>query len=239
MNISWYIDIFTPSPPKIKIRSGSSEDQEWRRLSVHICSVGVELPVITECKLLLTLWWTCAMCLVCGTGERVENKQVLVNKSMPTVTQTPLEGSTQPGQPQYRDVPIRWEATTRPLCLSHLAVNSPVCGTHRCYSLSLSLCLALCSYKGSTDSYIEKVMISSNAEDAFLIKILLRQTRRPEIGDKFSSRHGQKGFYVRTLSCLVKRAAHWARNLNVQGTPDCIHLQQPQNLNLSWEIVND
>lgn len=49
------------------------------------------------------------------------------------------------------------------------------------------------SYKGSTDSYIEKVLISSNAEDAFLIKILLRQTRRPEIGDKFSSRHGQKG----------------------------------------------
>ncbi|KAA8590256.1 hypothetical protein FQN60_014190 [Etheostoma spectabile] len=92
---------------------------------------------------------------ICSPGEKVENKQVLVNKSMPTVTQTPLEGSTLPGQPQYRDVPI--------------------------------------SYKGSTDSYIEKVMISSNAEDAFLIKILLRQTRRPEIGDKFSSRHGQKG----------------------------------------------
>ena len=41
-----------------------------------------------------------------GAGEKVENKQVLVNKAMPTVTQTPLEGSTQPGQPQYRDVPI-------------------------------------------------------------------------------------------------------------------------------------
>lgn len=49
------------------------------------------------------------------------------------------------------------------------------------------------SYRGSVPSYIEKVMISSNSEEAHLIKILLRQTRTPEIGDKFSSRHGQKG----------------------------------------------
>uniref|UniRef100_A0A8C4ID02 DNA-directed RNA polymerase subunit beta n=1 Tax=Dicentrarchus labrax TaxID=13489 RepID=A0A8C4ID02_DICLA len=65
------------------------------------------------------------------------------------------------------------------------------CCSRKCASSFLSF--SHCSYKGSTDSYIEKVMISSNAEDAFLIKILLRQTRRPEIGDKFSSRHGQKG----------------------------------------------
>ncbi|KAJ9598562.1 hypothetical protein L9F63_010753, partial [Diploptera punctata] len=49
------------------------------------------------------------------------------------------------------------------------------------------------TYKGPVPSYIEKVMVSSNSEEDFLIKILLRQTRRPEIGDKFSSRHGQKG----------------------------------------------
>jgi DNA-directed RNA polymerase III subunit RPC2 len=39
-------------------------------------------------------------------GEKVENKQVLVNKSMPTVTQIPLEGSNVPQQPQYKDVPV-------------------------------------------------------------------------------------------------------------------------------------
>lgn len=41
-----------------------------------------------------------------SVGEKVENKQVLVNKSMPTVTQIPLEGSNVPQQPQYKDVPI-------------------------------------------------------------------------------------------------------------------------------------
>lgn len=41
-----------------------------------------------------------------SSGEKVENKQVLVNKSMPTVTQIPLEGSSVPQQPQYKDVPI-------------------------------------------------------------------------------------------------------------------------------------
>jgi hypothetical protein len=79
--------------------------------------------------------------------------QVLVNKSMPTVTLNPINPLQ--AQPEYRDVPQ--------------------------------------VYKGPVPSYIEKVMLSSNAEESFLIKLLLRQTRRPEIGDKFSSRHGQKG----------------------------------------------
>lgn len=48
-------------------------------------------------------------------------------------------------------------------------------------------------YKGPEPSYIDQVMMSVSDNDQALIKVLLRQTRRPELGDKFSSRHGQKG----------------------------------------------
>ncbi len=49
------------------------------------------------------------------------------------------------------------------------------------------------SYKGPTHGYVDKVLLTSSAEDHCLIKVLFRSTRRPELGDKFSSRHGQKG----------------------------------------------
>lgn len=83
------------------------------------------------------------------------SSQVLINKSMPTVTQTPVAGDDSKKAGEFKEVPI--------------------------------------TYKGSVPSYVEKVMISSNNEDAYIFKLLLRQTRRPELGDKFSSRHGQKG----------------------------------------------
>lgn len=46
-------------------------------------------------------------------------------------------------------------------------------------------------HKGNP-AFIDRVLITKS-EDQTLIKICLRQTRVPEIGDKFSSRHGQKG----------------------------------------------
>lgn len=92
---------------------------------------------------------------IAAPGEMVENRKVMVNKSMPAATNNPVNPGNVQTQPEYCDVPVL--------------------------------------FKGPVPAYIEKVMVSSNSDDAFLIKLLLRQTRRPEIGDKFSSRHGQKG----------------------------------------------
>lgn len=49
------------------------------------------------------------------------------------------------------------------------------------------------TFKGSTPVVADKVLITSNDTDHVLVKCMLRETRRPELGDKFSSRHGQKG----------------------------------------------
>ncbi|PSS09193.1 hypothetical protein M430DRAFT_69614 [Amorphotheca resinae ATCC 22711] len=49
------------------------------------------------------------------------------------------------------------------------------------------------TYRLPDPSYIDKIMISQTESDATVIKVQTRQTRRPELGDKFSSRHGQKG----------------------------------------------
>ena len=49
------------------------------------------------------------------------------------------------------------------------------------------------SYRSSAPSYVDRVLISSNESEQFLIKVMMRQVRRPELGDKFASRHGQKG----------------------------------------------
>jgi len=40
---------------------------------------------------------------------------------------------------------------------------------------------------------VDQVMLTTNESDNLVVKVLVRNTRRPEQGDKFSSRHGQKG----------------------------------------------
>jgi DNA-directed RNA polymerase III subunit RPC2 len=49
------------------------------------------------------------------------------------------------------------------------------------------------TYRGAENGMIDRVMLTSTATEHMLIKVLMRHTRRPELGDKFSSRHGQKG----------------------------------------------
>ena len=40
---------------------------------------------------------------------------------------------------------------------------------------------------------MDRQILTSNMEYPRIIKTILRQSRRPELGDKLSSRHGQKG----------------------------------------------
>ncbi|KAH8770127.1 hypothetical protein F5883DRAFT_493775 [Diaporthe sp. PMI_573] len=49
------------------------------------------------------------------------------------------------------------------------------------------------AYRIPDPAYIDKVMVTQTERETVLVKVQTRQTRRPELGDKFSSRHGQKG----------------------------------------------
>lgn len=47
--------------------------------------------------------------------------------------------------------------------------------------------------KAHTPLNVDRVILTSNEEYDLLVKTIFREMRRPELGDKFSSRHGQKG----------------------------------------------
>ena len=104
---------------------------------------------------------------IVGAGEIVEDRHVLVNKYSPTSTTMSLM--------EQQNI-----AAANNNGISNAFAEQEYKETPLVYQNPVAAC-------------IEKVMLTSNDEDAFIVKLLTRQTRRPEIGDKFSSRHGQKG----------------------------------------------
>ena len=101
---------------------------------------------------------------ICMVGELMDSGSIMVNKESPADTSTSMGGAEYGGQG-----------------------NSMAALSQMEYKYSGM------SYKNSAPSYVDKVLITSNENEQFLIKVMVRQVRRPEVGDKFASRHGQKG----------------------------------------------
>jgi DNA-directed RNA polymerase III subunit RPC2 len=102
---------------------------------------------------------------ICRVGEKLESGSIMVNKQCPTDTSSNLGGA------EFGFGANGQAAIARQVQYKHAPL----------------------SYKSSAPSYVDKVVITSNENEQFLIKVMVRQVRRPEIGDKFASRHGQKG----------------------------------------------
>merc|ERR1712159_584120 len=47
-------------------------------------------------------------------------------------------------------------------------------------------------YNNLVSAYVDRVILTMDQTGTTVYKVVTRQTRRPEIGDKFASRHGQK-----------------------------------------------
>jgi len=107
---------------------------------------------------------------ICLVGEKLDGGCLMVNKESPTDTTNDIS------ETEYH------------------AQNNGMANLSR-----INYKFSGLSYKGSTPSYVDKVLITSNEAEQFLIKVTTRQIRRPEVGDKFASRHGQKG----VCGCIV------------------------------------
>jgi len=100
---------------------------------------------------------------ICMVGEMLDNGSIMVNKESPVDTSMAIAGSEFGSQGTQAAIA---QMEYKPSGLS---------------------------YRSSAPSYVDKVLITSNEYEHFLVKVCVRQVRRPEVGDKFASRHGQKG----------------------------------------------
>lgn len=122
-----------------------------------------------------------------GTGE------VLVNKQVPTVTRDilPAGGGGMgagggPGAPGGALLGGGMGAGAGVGGASLLSPPVPAAAAFRPAPVTWK------GYAGERAT-VERVTLSSSDETPCAIKVMVRHARRPELGDKFSSRHGQKG----------------------------------------------
>lgn len=107
---------------------------------------------------------------IANVGERASDGEVVINKYMP-------EHSNSSG-----------------LSETNSQTNGVGSSTALTSNASRSYIPQPSKYKLKDKSIIDKVMFYKNEQSGTtLLKVQTRQTRIPEVGDKFSSRHGQKG----------------------------------------------
>jgi len=102
---------------------------------------------------------------ICRVGEKLKDQFIVINREIPV-----------------EDRDLR-QIDDRGACTSHVHqfTTTPTYKPHPCM------------YKAPTSSVVDRVLLTANETDQFIVKVMLRQCRRPEVGDKFASRHGQKG----------------------------------------------
>ncbi|KAK6779042.1 hypothetical protein RDI58_025760 [Solanum bulbocastanum] len=96
------------------------------------------------------------------------------------------DGMAAPGETiRNQDIYINKESPT----VTRTPVTSPMGLPDSAYKSSRQ------TYKGpeGETAVVDRVALYSDRNNNLSIKFMIRHTRRPEIGDKFSSRHGQKG----------------------------------------------
>jgi len=103
---------------------------------------------------------------ICRVGEKLHDQSIMINREMPVEDRDELTPAL-PGR------------TGRARSLTKTA--------------SMSYKAQPCTYKSPAPSVVDRVLLTANETDQFLVKVMVRQCRRPEVGDKFASRHGQKG----------------------------------------------
>lgn len=118
-------------------------------------------------------------------GRPLGMGEVLVNKQVPTVTRDSVLGPGQaaagaPGAPPAPGAfPLGAAPGASPGGLPPPPAFRPAPVTWKGYA--------------GERATVERVTLSSSDETPCAIKVMVRHSRRPELGDKFSSRHGQKG----------------------------------------------